>query len=155
MKMYAVIRIRGEVDLRKELKETLRMLGLDRKNHLVLKPETEAIKFMLKKVEPFIAFGEIDEKTFAEMLEKRGRLPGDKRLDEAFLKKHGLSSFSDAAKKLSEKKITLKKLEIKKVFRLNAPRKGFERKGTKKLFSVGGAAGYRASAINELIRRMM
>ncbi len=42
-----------------------------------------------------------------------------------------------------------------KFYRLNSPRKGFERKGIKRPFSVGGALGYRADKINDLIKRMI
>ena len=42
-----------------------------------------------------------------------------------------------------------------KFYRLNSPRKGFERKGIKRPFSVGGALGYRAEKINDLIARMI
>ena len=45
--------------------------------------------------------------------------------------------------------------KYKKYFRLNAPRKGFGRKGVKHTFTRGGALGYRGAAINELIKRMV
>ena len=43
----------------------------------------------------------------------------------------------------------------KRFFRLNPPRKGWEGKGIKKSYSVGGALGYRGKAINDLIKRML
>jgi large subunit ribosomal protein L30 len=43
----------------------------------------------------------------------------------------------------------------KKFFRLHPPRKGFERKGIKLPFKVGGALGYRGNKINDLIKRML
>jgi large subunit ribosomal protein L30 len=153
--MLAAIRIRGEVKLRKDLRETLEILGLYRLHQLILRPKNRSMEFMLKKIEPYITYGEIDQETLAELLEKRGRLLGEKHLDQAFLKKHGSDSFQALAKKLLEQKASLHELGIKKVFRLHAPRKGFERQGIKKMFSIGGAAGYRAAKINELIKRMM
>lgn len=45
--------------------------------------------------------------------------------------------------------------KIKGYFRLNAPRKGFGRKGIKHPYREGGALGYRGGAINELIKRMI
>jgi len=38
--------------------------------------------------------------------------------------------------------------------RLHPPRGGFERKGIKKSFSVGGALGYRGEKMNDLLRKM-
>lgn len=153
--MWAVIRIRGEVKLRKDLRETLELLGIHRIHQLVLKPENNSMKEMIKKVEPYLTFGEINAETLAALLEKRGRLAGEKKLDTSFLKKNGADSFQSLAKKMLENNLALGALGIKKVFRLHAPRKGFERNGIKKMFSVGGAAGYRGKEINALIQRMI
>ena len=43
----------------------------------------------------------------------------------------------------------------KKVINLHPPRGGFERKGVKVPFKVGGALGYRGDKINDLIKRML
>ena len=42
-----------------------------------------------------------------------------------------------------------------KIFRLHPPRGGFERKGMKVAFREGGALGYRADKINDLLKRML
>jgi large subunit ribosomal protein L30 len=42
-----------------------------------------------------------------------------------------------------------------KIYRLSPPKGGFERKGIKQPFSVGGVLGYRGEAINALIRKML
>ncbi len=49
----------------------------------------------------------------------------------------------------------LEKRSNKKFYRLNPPRGGYGRKGTKVPFKIGGALGYRGEKINELIRRML
>ena len=59
------------------------------------------------------------------------------------------------AKALLEKTATLAKLGVKPVFRLTPPKKGHERKGIKKDYTVGGALGYRASDINKLLLKMI
>jgi len=43
----------------------------------------------------------------------------------------------------------------KKFFSLAPPKGGFERKGIKQPFSVGGALGYRKEKINDLILKML
>ncbi|MFT4312017.1 MAG: uL30 family ribosomal protein [Candidatus Woesearchaeota archaeon] len=48
-----------------------------------------------------------------------------------------------------------RKEQNKKYIRLAPPRQGFERKGIKKPFSVGGALGDRKEAINDLLKRMV
>jgi len=59
-------------------------------------------------------------------------------------------------KKLQEKKGE-KDTEgnLKKVFRLDPPRGGFERKGIKKAYAIGGALGYRGVDMGPLIEKMM
>ncbi len=42
-----------------------------------------------------------------------------------------------------------------KFYRLNSPRKGYGRKGTKIAFNKGGALGRRGEKINDLIERML
>src|SRR3989338_4923175 len=63
---------------------------------------------------------------------------------------------AETFKLLVEKRGNAKKGEKQdKFYRLNSPKKGFERKGIKRPFSVGGALGYRAEKINDLIKRMI
>jgi large subunit ribosomal protein L30 len=45
--------------------------------------------------------------------------------------------------------------KVTNVFRLSPPKKGFERKGIKKSFIIGGALGDRKNKINELIKKMI
>jgi len=61
----------------------------------------------------------------------------------------------DTAKLLIEKRAVKTKEGIKPFFRLNPPKGGFERKGTKKGYSIGGALGYRGKDINKLIQKMI
>ena len=44
---------------------------------------------------------------------------------------------------------------IKKYFRLHPPIGGFERKGIKKPFAIGGVLGNRKEKINDLIKKML
>ena len=53
------------------------------------------------------------------------------------------------------KHFTFNKKNYKKFIRLEPPVKGFGVNGIKKPFSKGGALGYRAKEINDLLRRMM
>lgn len=58
---------------------------------------------------------------------------------------------SDTLKLLKEKRGT----DNSKCFKLNPPRKGFEKGGIRKRCSEGGALGYRGENINGLLRRMI
>ena|SRR3989344_6484922 len=63
----------------------------------------------------------------------------------------------DATIKALEEKRGEKDVEgkLKPFFRLSPPKRGFERKGIKVPFKLGGALGERGAAINALIQRML
>ncbi|MFH1240529.1 MAG: 50S ribosomal protein L30 [Candidatus Diapherotrites archaeon] len=153
--MYVVIRIRGNVRVRDKLEDTLGMLRLNRVNHAVLVPEGKQYKNMVRKVEPFITYGEINVEMLEKMLAKRGKTETGKKLTSEFLKEIKFASMKDLADAVISGKTTLKKLGIKPVFRLHPPKKGHMRQGIKKNYSLGGAAGYRASDINVLVKKMI
>jgi len=152
--MIAAIRVKGEVHTPYFIRDTMQMLRLDRKNHMVLLADTASNVGMLKKVEYLVTFGPMDAVTLGRLLEKRGRLVGDKHLDAEFLKKHKAKDFQELASAILTGKKTLKELGVKPVFRLHPPKKGFGRAGIKKSFSVGGGVGNRKEKINELIKAM-
>jgi large subunit ribosomal protein L30 len=141
-----VIRIRGEIDVRKTIKDTLTMLGLRHANWATLVDDTPAYKGMINKVKDFVTWGEIDEKHLTMLLEKWGRKAGDKRLESSEAKK--------IAGDLISGKTTFKKAELKPYFRLHPPTKGHSREGIKKHVNVGGSLGYRGKDINMLLEKM-
>ena len=155
-KRIAIIRIRGNVGVKKEIKDTLNMLHLYRKNYCSLILNTKSNIGMLNLIKDYVTWGEVDEETCKLLLEKRGRLYGNKKLLESYIKEKINLSFNDFIKEFMEGKKELKDIPgLKKFFRLNPPLKGFERKGIKIPFSLGGALGYRKEKINDLIRRMV
>jgi len=116
--MICLIRIKGDVCLKKEIRETLVRLRLRRKYACVVltKPTKEQLG-MIKKVKDFIAFGEINKETFGKLVEFRGQL-------------------KDKTKKTDLKKVTgelllgkkYEELNLKPFFRLHPPRKGINSK---------------------------
>jgi len=70
--MIAVIRIKGQVALRKTVKETLDRLRLRRKySCIVIENPNEAQLGMINSVRDFVAFGEINEETYNKLKEAR------------------------------------------------------------------------------------
>jgi large subunit ribosomal protein L30 len=69
--MIAVVRITGDVNLKKEIKETLNRLKLRKKYSCIILEENEINKGMVKKVKDFVAYGKISEETKKKMNEKR------------------------------------------------------------------------------------
>ena len=152
---YAVVRVRGSVGVRGDIADTLKMLRLHRVNHCVIVPNTETYKCMLNKAKDYITYGEIDKDTLVKLILKRGRLPGNKRLNEEKVKELMDLSVEELAEKIVNEEILLKNTPLKPVFRLHPPRKGYDKAGIKKPFSVGGALGYRGAEINTLLEKMM
>ena len=156
MKQIALIRIRGTLGLRKDIKDTLKMLRLFNKNFCVVLKETPQNAGMIKKVKDYISWGEVDEKTLKLLLTKRGKLPGKKQLTEKYIEEKIKLNLDSFTKEIMEGKKSLKDLPgLKLFFRLKPPIGGFERKGIKTPFSLGGALGYRKEKINDLIKRMI
>ena len=79
---YAVIRVRGIVNVRSEINDTLKMLRLNRVNHCVILPEMKSYAGMLQKAKDYITWGEIMPETLAKMIHSRGRLIGDKKISD-------------------------------------------------------------------------
>ena len=152
---YAVIRIRGHVNVHPKIKKTLSLLNLTRANHCVLVPENKNMKGMLQVAKDYITWGEATDETITNLLEKRGKLPGDEPLTEDALQNvSSYKTFKALAKDISNDKIVLSEIpDIKPVFRLHPPVKGFE--GVKRSFTKNGALGYRADKINAIVNRML
>ena len=84
--------------------------------------------------------GKIDAKTLAEILENRGRLEGDTRLTEEYIRENtAYDSIQAFAEAVVEGKASLKDVpKLKPVFRLHPPRKGHA--GIKRTVQQGGVA---------------
>lgn len=142
MSKIAVVRVRGQVNLRRDVKETLDMLRLYRKNFCIVVENSPSFMGMVNKVKDHVTYGEIDESTYKELIEKRSEEYKSREKD-----KKGKIEYN--------KFILVDNKKIKPFFRLNPPRKGFGRKGIKISFKAKGALGYRGDKINDLLKRMI
>ncbi|NCN52011.1 hypothetical protein GW931_03290 [archaeon] len=71
--MMCIIRIKGQVGINKDVKETLFRLRLRRKYSCITLETTKENMGMLKKVRSFVSYGEISKETYEELLKKRGK----------------------------------------------------------------------------------
>lgn len=152
---FAVVKVRSSIGVRKNIKDTLKMLRLNRINHCVVIPKTKDYKGMLQKAKDYITWGEIDKEVLEELIRKRGKLIGDVSITDEYIKNNtkyeDIKEFSSA---IVNEEINYKDLiNVKPIFRLPPPRKGYE--GIKRAFTVKGALGYRGKEINNLLRRMI
>ncbi|UCE43886.1 MAG: 50S ribosomal protein L30 [Candidatus Bathyarchaeota archaeon] len=150
----AAIRIRGTIDISGEIKETLKMLHLTRSCHATLIDDRPSYLGMLRKARNYLTWGKISKEDIKLLLERRGRLIGDKKMTEEYAQGIGYESLNALAEALYELKVEYRSLpNIKPVFRLHPPKKGFKGK-VKRSYAAGGVAGRRGPAISELIKRM-
>ncbi|RLJ03392.1 MAG: 50S ribosomal protein L30 [Candidatus Aenigmatarchaeota archaeon] len=148
--MWAVIRLRGNVNVRKEIKDTLEMLHLKRKFSCVLLPENDSYKGMLRKVKDYVTWGEVNEDILKKLFEKRGRI-GRKRLSDN-LDLIGVKSVDEVIKRFQNGE-KLKDIGLRPFFGLTPPSKGFKKSIIRHY--PKGELGYRGEKINELLERMI
>jgi large subunit ribosomal protein L30 len=109
---------------------------------------------MILKVKDYVAYGKVDAKILAEILENRGRIEGDTRLTAKYIQENttydSINAFAEA---LIEGKASLKDIpKLKPIFRLHPPRKGHT--GIKRTFQQGGVLGNHNTDINILLHKM-
>jgi len=152
---YCVIRVRGQPDVNYNIEYTMGLLGLNKVNNCAVIPENPSTKGMLQVVKDYCTWGEIDEATLAALIRARGKVVGDKALDDAYLKENSeFATVDDMAKAIIENNYKMKDVVgVKPIFRLHPPVKGYE--GNKRSFQNGGALGYRGAKINDLVNRMI
>jgi large subunit ribosomal protein L30 len=156
---FFLVRIRGTVHVTGKIRDTLKMLNLNRPNHAVVVPRTESYVGMVNRVKDYVAYGDIDAATMTELIAKRGRAMGDKPIDNEFVKTATGNKFGTVeafAKAVTEGKASMKDLgeDAKPVFRLTPPAGG-HKGSTKRHYTVKGELGYRGKDINALVKRMI
>jgi len=156
-KRIAVVRVRGKAKVRGNIEDTMKLMNLTRVNHCTVIDNKAQYMGMIKKVNNHVTWGEIDEGMLEKLLSKRGRLQGNEKITNDYVKKNTESkSLKEFSNKFMKFESELKDIPtLKPVFRLKPPSKGYERKGIKKPVSVGGALGYRGEKINELLEKMV
>jgi large subunit ribosomal protein L30 len=132
-KIIAAVRVRGRVNVRSDINETLDRLRLRRVNNCVIIKMNDSYSGMINACHDYIAFGEPDEETIKRLVKKAG-------ID---------ISPSD----IIQGKYDQKALKAALPIRLHPPRHGY--KSTKLSFKRGGSLGYMGKEINNLIQRMV
>ena len=153
--MIAAIRIRGHVNVNRDIEATMTMLHLTRANHCSLIKENPSYKGMLQKVKDYTTFGTVNAEILSELISKRGMLVGDKPITDEYVNENtdydSIASFAEAIISGEADYRTLP--DVKPLFRLHPPIKGH--KSIKRHYTIGGALGDRGEDINDLIRRMI
>ena len=109
---------------------------------------------MLRKVQHYVAWQELDVETAKELLDKKARKSGYKKIIPEDITALGYKSVDELASALAEGKTSLTKLKpLKPWFALAPPVHGFKR-STKKLYGQKGVLGSNKE-LDTIVRRMI
>ncbi len=153
---FAVIRVRGHINVNVDIEYTMKLLRLNKVNHCVVIPDTTYYRGMLQKAKDYLTWGEIGPEVLENLVAKHGKLVGEKPLTDAYLKSNTkFKSVKDLAKAIHDEKVDYKDVpDVKPLFRLPPPTHGgYE--GIKRSYQAGGALGNREQEIDSLLRRMI
>ena len=147
-KAFLVVRICGQADVPYWATTTMSLLKLEKKYRATIIPEKENTLGMLRKIQHYVSWQEVDVETAKELLDKKARKTGYKKVTNEDITSVGFKSMDELATSLAEGKTSLSKLKpLKPWFALDPPRHGFKR-STKRLYGQKGVLGYNLSLIH-------
>ena len=151
---YIVVRIKGLADVPHWANTTLRLLKLERKYRATIIPAKDNTLGMLKKVQHYIAWKELDVSLAKELLDKKARKSGYQKVSQDDLGELKFNSMDDLASSLAEGKVSMSKLKpLKPWFALAPPKGGFKR-STKRLYGQKGILGQN-NELDVIVRKMI
>ena len=154
VKAYLVVRIKGQADVPHWAQTTLKLLKLEKKYRATILPAKENTLGMLNKVKHYVSWQEIDSALAKELLDKKGRKSGYKKISDADLNETDYKTIDELANALADGKASLTKLKpLKPWFALSPPRHGFKR-STKRMYGQKGILGQNKE-LGTLVRNMM
>ena len=153
-KAFLVVRIKGQADVPHWATTTLNLLKLEKKYRATIVPEKDNTLGMLNKVKHYVAWQEVDPALAKELIDKKARTAGYKKLTDEDIKKIGFNTADELAASLAEGKTSMTKLKpMKPWFALAPPRHGFK-KSTKRMYGEKGILGQNKD-LGNLVRNMM
>ena len=151
---FLVVRIKGQADVPYWASHTMMLLKLDKKYRATILPIRENTAGMLKKVQHYVSWVELDVELAKELVDKKARKSGYKKVTAEDIKDLGFASSDELASALAEGKAALSKLKpLKPWFALAPPRHGFKR-STKRLYGQKGVLG-KNKDLGSIVRNMM
>ena len=153
-KAFLVVRIHGQPDVPYWATTTMSLLKLEKRYRATIIPEKENTLGMLRKIQHYVSWQEIDVETTKQLLDKKARKSGYKKVTNEDITAIGFESIDALASALTEGKTSLSKLKpLKPWFALDPPRQGFKR-STKRLYGQKGVLGHNKE-LSVIVKRMM
>ena len=151
---YLVVRIKGQADVPYWASHTMAIMKLERKYRATILPAKDNTLGMLNKVKHYVSWTRIDAGLAHELLEKKARKSGYRKVTADDIAGLGFESMQHMADALTSGSASLSKLKpLKPWFALSPPRHGF-RRSTKRLAGQKGILGNNRD-LGDIVRRMM
>ena len=83
---FLIVRVRSDRGVERSIRDTMAMMNLTRVNHATIVPESSTYAGMLQKSKDFVTWGVVDAGTIETLLKERGRMVGDKPVNDAAIK---------------------------------------------------------------------
>lgn len=153
--MDAIVRVRGDVNVRPSVKATLEMLNLHHVNHCVFVPDSDTYGGMVSKVNDYVAYGEPSGDIVAELIRRRAEPENGAGAitDEWVADNTPYRDIQALAEALLADETTLRAHGVSPVLRLHPPRGGHD--GIKHPVKEGGELGKHSQrGIDDLLEAM-
>ncbi len=150
-----VIRLCGSVGISKEVESIFQYIHLLRMNHGTIIINNPSFNGTLERLKDYATWGEISTNMLSQLIRKRGKLIGGERITDEYVKNNiGFDSIDMLSEVIYNSKLDFWKIKnVKPLFRLHPPKGGFRNKMNKPF--PKGELGYRANAIDDLLKKMM
>ncbi|MDI1496200.1 MAG: ribosomal protein L30P [Cenarchaeum symbiont of Oopsacas minuta] len=153
-KSYLVVRIKGQVDVPYWARTTLELLRLDKKYRATILQTQVNTLGMLDKVKHYICWQEADVDITKQLLDKKGRKSGYRKIESADIVDMGFKDIDEMASSIAKGKVSMSKIKaLKPWFALDPPRHGFK-SSTKRLYTQKGILGHNKE-LTDIVRNMM
>lgn len=154
MSPLLVVRLRGTVNMYRNVAASLERLNLLQRYAATIVPDTPDYVGLLHKSSPFVAWSRADKDLISKLLKARGHLAGSKPISDEWLKANGFKDIDDLAAKIADGSVDFRHLKgLKPFFRLHPPLKGFGR-DTNKHYRAGGVLAENPE-LPKLVERMI
>jgi LSU ribosomal protein L30P len=154
--MKALVQLRGEVNIDRDIRDTLTMLNLGRVNHATFIPEDPTYEGMVTKVNDYVAHGQPSNDTVALLLRRRGETATGEPVTDEWVTNSNTTDADDVdtlAAALTAGETTLQDAGLSPTLRLHPPRGGHD--GIKQPATTGGQLGvHEPDAIDDLLEAM-
>jgi large subunit ribosomal protein L30 len=149
-----VVNLRGLVNTRNPVRETLQQLNLLRRFNATIVPNNNVTLGMLESAKEHLAWCQLDKEMAEKLLSKRAETSNGDKAEDSVLKGSGFSSFEDLASALASGKTALKdEFGFRNYFRLAPPRGGFNR-SIRRQYGEGGVLGPNRD-LHKLVEKML